>query len=260
MLVRLDLQDIPIGAGRDIPLEGENAFPDPWRSATDEFWGINLPGVDDYIYTSSAVEIIIGVLEESPWPVTVFVSGTHTNLAAALRLKPDIGKKIAAVQVMGGAFYVPGNIESDWPEIHNKTAEWNIWVDPVAASEVFNSNLSIHVTPLDATNQVIWTSHDADVWEASGTPEGVLAAEILRWMLDSWYPEGVYAWDLVAAVNVTHPDFCEQEQIHVDIITAPGDEEGRTIVVNDKPSNATVCLTPQVDEIKNLVAHVLSLP
>jgi hypothetical protein len=35
--------DIPVGAGRAMPLEGNNAFPEPWRASSDEFWGIDLP-------------------------------------------------------------------------------------------------------------------------------------------------------------------------------------------------------------------------
>lgn len=144
------------------------------------------------------------------------------------------------MHVIGGALYVPGNIESEWPEIHNKVAEWNIWVDPIAASEVFNASLSMHLTPLDATNQVIWTYEEAAAWEISGTPESTMAAEILSWMLvylREMYPEGVYLWDFVAAVNATDPNLCQGERVHVQVVTEPGAEEGRTVVVSDHPPN-----------------------
>jgi purine nucleosidase/pyrimidine-specific ribonucleoside hydrolase len=206
---------------------------------------------------------MVDVLNQSPSPVTLFVCGTHTNLAQALRLDPGIKSKIASVQVMGGALYVPGNIQSEWPEIHNRVAEWNIWVDSMAASEVFSSGLSLTMTPLDATNQVVWTSDDADAWEASGTPEGQLAAEILRWYLDfmvDYYPEGAYMWDLVAAVNVTNPNLCQGEQVHVQVLTEPGDEQGHTVVVRDRPPNVTAYLAPKADEIKHQVAQTLGLP
>ena len=42
--------------------------------------------------------------------------------------------------------------------------------------------------------------------------------------------------------------------------TESDDEEGRTVVVRDQPANATAYLTPQVDEIKHLVAQTLGLP
>jgi pyrimidine-specific ribonucleoside hydrolase len=263
MLARLGRRMMPIAAGRATPLEGNNAFPPPWRAAINEFLGIDLPETDDSIHPHPAADLIAKVLNGSQSPVTVFVCGTHTNLAEALRLDPGIKSKIASVQVMGGALYVPGNIESEWPEIRNRVAEWNIWVDPVAAGEVINAGLCLTMTPLDATNQVVWTRDDADAWDASGTPEGKLAAEILRWYLDfmaDYYPEGAYMWDLVAAVNVTNPDLCQAEQVHVQVLTEPGDEQGHTVVVRDQPPNVTAYMTPKADEIKRQVAQTLGLP
>jgi pyrimidine-specific ribonucleoside hydrolase len=73
---------------------------------------------------------------------------------------------------MGGAIHVPAYIESEWPKIPNKGAEWNLWVDPFAASEIFNTGLPVFLTPLDATDQVTWTLEDANVWANSGTQEG----------------------------------------------------------------------------------------
>ncbi|MCJ7626592.1 MAG: nucleoside hydrolase [Anaerolineaceae bacterium] len=259
MLARLGRKDIPVAAGRAIPFMGNNAFPDPWRKLTDEFWGIDLPEADEPVHTLPASDLIIDVLNKSSNPVTLFVSGTHTNLAEVLRLGSYIIDKIASVHVMGGALYVPGNIKSDWPEFHNTVSEWNIWVDPIAASEVFNAGLDMHLTPLDATNQVTWTSHDADTWDAFGTPEGILAAEILRFFLEYSNPDGVYLWDLLAAANTTNPDLCQHEWVHIRVVTDSGDEEGRTVVVSDQPENTSAFLIPQEDEIKQLVAQTLGM-
>jgi purine nucleosidase/pyrimidine-specific ribonucleoside hydrolase len=262
VLARLGREAIPIGAGRATPLSGDNAFPPPWRDAINRFLGLDLPDVDEPAHPLPAADLIVKVLNESPSPLAVFVSGPHTNLAEALRLDPGIKNKTACVHVMGGALHVPGNIEPEWPEIHNKVAEWNIWVDPVAASEVFNAGLRLCLTTLDATNQVVWTSDDADEWEACGTPEGRLAAEILRRSLvylRDMFPEGVHLWDLVAAVHATNPDLCQREQVHIQVVTESGEEEGRTVVGRDQPANATVCLTPKADGMKRLVARILGL-
>ena len=257
-LAKLGRRIIPIAAGRPTPLKGNNSFPPPWRAAIDGFLGIELPEMEASINPLPAAELIVEMLNESPSPITLFVCGPHTNIAEALRLDPTIKNKIASVHMMGGALYVPGNIESEWPDIHNKVAEWNVWVDPVAAGEVFNSGVPLYITPLDTTSQVVWTSDDADTWEASGTPEGKLAAEILRWYLDflsDMFPEGVYMWDLVAAVNVINPEFCQGQQVHIQVVSESGDEEGRTVVVRDQPANATAYLAPKANEIKHLVAQ-----
>jgi purine nucleosidase/pyrimidine-specific ribonucleoside hydrolase len=261
MMTRLGRSGIPIAAGRSTPLHGSNTFPQPWRDPTRNFWDVELPEAAESVNSLQAAELMIKVLNASSSPVTVFVSGTHTNLAQALRLDPQIAGKIGAVHTMGGALYVPGNIESEWPAIANKVAEWNIYIDSMAASEVFNAGLSINLMPLDATNQVTWTKADADQWKTFGTPEADIAAEILSWMvgyLRDLLSGGVYLWDLLTAVNLTNPEVCQAEQRHIQILTEPGPEQGRTVVLPDQAPNATVCLTPREDQVKQRVAQILS--
>jgi len=264
MLARLGIGDIPVTVGRDRPLQGDNTFPEPWRIPTDDFWGINLPvtsvGRGAGLHPLPAAELIVKVLTESDMPMTLFVTGAHTNLAEALRLEPAIREKIAAVHVMGGALYVPGNIAAEWPEIPNQVAEWNLWSDPIAASEVFSAGLPLHLTPLDATDRVTWTREDLEAWLASGSQEGLLAAEILDWMLDhfeaDFKAEGVYLWDLLTAVHTTDPDLCQKEKIHVQVVTQPGDHEGRTVVVPNRPANVVAYLEPQSAAVKSLVTEI----
>jgi purine nucleosidase/pyrimidine-specific ribonucleoside hydrolase len=256
LLAEVGRADIPVGAGRATPLEGNNAFPDPWRQASDDFWGVTLPQAPGSLKPVPAAELIVETINNSTHPVMVFVSGTHTNLADALRLEPGIVEHIREVYIMGGSIHVPGNIKSDWPAIDNSVAEWNIWVDPVAAREVFASGIPLHLIPLDATKQVVWTQSDLPGWVSSNSPEGVLAGKLLQWMLDSWSSKGVYIWDLVAAVSTTDPALCPEVSLVVDIIVAPGPEQGRMMITDQTP-NVAVCLDPDTEQIKALAAAVL---
>ncbi len=256
LLAGLGRGDIPIGVGSATPLEGNNAFPDPWREASDNFWGVSYPQASPDHDPFTAAELIVETLHNSTQSVTVFVSGTHTNLAEALRLDPAIAEHIRAVYIMGGSINVPGNIESDWPDIHNSVAEWNIWVDPLAADEVFAAGLSLHLAPLDATNQVLWTETDAREWASSGSPEGVLAGDLLQWMLDSWSSAGVYVWDLVAALDATDATLCPEVSLSVDVLVAPGPDQGRT-EITDQPHNVLICLEPDPEAMRSLATAVL---
>ena len=249
LLAELGRAGIPVGAGRATPLEGNNAFPDPWRQVSDTFWEITLPQASVTIEPRPAAELIVETLSNSATPMLIFISGTHTNLAEALRLDPGIGEHIRGIYVMGGSIYVPGNIESDWPSIENSVAEWNIWVDPVAADEVFASGLPLHLVPLDATNQVTWTEEDAATWAASATPEGAMAADILRWMLASWTTENAYIWDLAAAAVMTDPRLCPEVPLALDVVVEPGPEQGYTIV-GEGSANVQVCLEPDPAQVK----------
>jgi inosine-uridine nucleoside N-ribohydrolase len=256
LLADLGRADIPVGYGRPTPLEGDNAFPEPWRQASDAFWGLPLPEAPASPKPQPAAQLIVETISKSSQPVAVFISGTHTNLAEALRLEPGIAGQIYGVTIMGGSIYKPGNIESDWPSIHNQVAEWNIWVDPLAASEVFSSGLPLHLVPLDATNRISFTKTDALGWESSGTLEGAWAGKLLNWMLDSWSPDGVYVWDLAAAAAGTDPRLCPEVPLAIDVDIEPGPEQGRTFVT-DKPANTSVCLEPDVGQIKALAARIL---
>lgn len=255
-LAGLGRADIPVGYGRPDALEGANAFPDPWREASDRFWDLPLPEAADRTTPVPAAGLIVETVAKSGQPVVVFLSGTHTNLAEALRLEPGIAENIRDVHMMGGSIYRPGNIESAWPEIHNQTAEWNIWVDPLAAKEVFASGIALHVSPLDATDQIVWTKADARAWDALGTPESAWAADILTRTLDSWSTDRMYVWDLVAAVNASDARLCPEVLLGLDVEIAPGPEQGRTVIVNG-PANAIVCLEPDVEQIKARVARIL---
>ncbi|MDD5371147.1 MAG: nucleoside hydrolase [Anaerolineaceae bacterium] len=105
----------------------------------------------------------------SPEPLALFVSGPSTDLAQALRLDPGIREHILAVYRMGGAVYVSGNLTDFSANPANVSAEWNIYIDPLAASEVFESGLPIYLVPLDATNQVSVRLVDTQQWRA-GAP------------------------------------------------------------------------------------------
>jgi purine nucleosidase/pyrimidine-specific ribonucleoside hydrolase len=257
LLAGLGKANIPVGEGRATPLEGSNAFPDSWREASDNFWGIDYPEAPVSLEPVPAAQLIVDMVKNSPQPVMIFLSGTHTNLADALRLDASITGNIRAVYVMGGAINVPGNIKSDWPEIDNTVAEWNIWVDPVAAKEVFSSGLPVHLAPLDATDKVLWTKVDAQYWATSKLPEGIMAGKLLQWMMDSWQVQSFYIWDLVAAINATDERLCPESRLAVEILTTSGPEQGK-IVRSPGSANITACLSPDAEQMRALAAGVLS--
>jgi purine nucleosidase/pyrimidine-specific ribonucleoside hydrolase len=257
MLARLAITGIPVAAGSDAPLEGDNAFPDPWRASSDAFWGIDLPEAIESVYPQPAAQLIVDVVHQSSQPVLVFVSGLHTNLAEALRLDPGIAENIRWAQVMGGAVYVPGNIESDWPQLDNKVSEWNIWVDPVAADEVFRSGVALRVVPLDLTNQVRLTSRERDAWTAAGTELGTMAAELLGVFL-RWSPSGAYVWDAVTAVQATAPELFWTDELYLEVTTAEGEQQGRTVPHTDRLPNAAVALVPDAEGIRSRLTEVLT--
>jgi len=212
--------DIPVGFGLDRPLEGSNSFPDSWREGSNNFWGIPIPEASNPTVPVPAPELIVSTVLASDRPVTIIVSGAHTNLAQALRLNPGIVENIRDVFIMGGSVDVSGNIHSDWPEFENTTAEWNIWVDPLAASEVLNSGLNLHLMPLDATGKVSWSRMDVREWDENGSPNSILAIDLVQMMFDISGTDHAYVWDLVTAAQASMSEICPEVPLGLEVVTS----------------------------------------
>jgi purine nucleosidase/pyrimidine-specific ribonucleoside hydrolase len=255
LLAQIDHTDIPIGAGSPDPLQGDNAFPDSWRSSSDNFWDVRLEPAQSDVRVAPAAELMVEILSASEEPVALFVSGTHTNLAEALRLDPGIREHISGVFIMGGSVYAPGNVGSESSAIPNETAEWNIYVDPLAASEVFASGLELHLVPLDATNQVQWSAADTQTWGTSDSPISALAVQVMQNSLGRWSPGGTNIWDLVTAVTASDPSLCKETHLPLEIVLEKGPDEGQTRLTEGTP-NVYVCLEPDAEQIKARAAQV----
>lgn len=269
MLGRLDVTGIPVGIGSSTPLEGNNEFPDFIRDGSDTFWTpfVTLPDEAPPVETRPAAELIVETVKQSPEPVAILATGPLTNIAEALRLDPTIIDNISVLQIMGGAVFVPGNLPvlPDPPFSTNTVAEFNIWIDPVAAQEVFEAGeqgLKIQLTPLDATSQIEFDRADYEAWIATGTPESLIAAEFLDFALtviqSNNDPNPV--WDLVAAINLSEPDFSPETPLHIEVDTEsdPGATQGQTRAVLGLPPNVLVSLDPSFDNLSFNASEVFS--
>jgi purine nucleosidase len=108
----------------------------------------------------SAVEVLVGSARERPGEVQLVATGPLTNIALALREEPGLPQLLRGFALMGGAFDRAGNV--------TPAAEANIWVDPLAAAEVFTAfsgadeeHLPVCVG-LDVTERAIMRRPDLD--------------------------------------------------------------------------------------------------
>jgi len=65
-------------------------------------------------------------------------------------------------------------------------------------------------------------------------------------------------WDLVAAVNATTSDMCEVQPIHVQVMTSPWDEQGRTVEIKTTSPNTNLCLTPKAEAMRAYVTRIFN--
>jgi purine nucleosidase len=87
-------------------------------------------------------DLIVEEARRRPGEVLLVATGPLTNVALALRREPALPQLLRRLVVMGGAFEHPGNT--------TPVAEFNVWVDPEAASAVFGAFSSARERPLVA--------------------------------------------------------------------------------------------------------------
>jgi len=235
--------DIPVFVGRDTPMRGNRAFPDSWRQTSDTLLrDLTIPAARHAAQTRPASDYLSARLADLSRPVRILALGPLTNFGEALQKLPKILNGIDMV-IMGGAVRVPGNL-GDGGEFktENRTAEWNLFVDPYAASLVFASGARIRLVPLDATNRVpINAEFLHELQSKARAPLGRLVTGILDRERDLVDQGAMYAWDPLAGVALVAPSVAVMTPLAIEVKQNPP-EDGRTAEIKGGRPNATVAL------------------
>jgi inosine-uridine nucleoside N-ribohydrolase len=173
-----------------------------------------------------AVSFLISEIERRPNEVTILALGPMTNIALALRLRPDIETKIKRIVFMGGNISVPGNA--------SQNAEFNFWFDPEAARIVLRSRIPHKIMfGLDICNQAPIRKSDFDSIAAVRSPITALYREDLGNRYPAFYknPNAMaYMWDSLAAAYLIDPDYVTRyETRYEDVQTNWGQFYGSTV-------------------------------
>jgi purine nucleoside permease/inosine-uridine nucleoside N-ribohydrolase len=220
-LALLDLVDphagVPVSCGDPYPVDGHFVFPVPWQEDMDRLSGVDVTPSSRRADERHAVDLLHDTLAAAEAPVTLLATGPLTNIAQWLARHPDDRAGVERLVIMGGALDVPGNIivpgfTDDHPE---STAEWNIYVDPVAADAVLRADLPMELVGLDVTNHVRVTREFADAFKARvANPAARFWDAVLDandWFIDSGE---YYFWDVLAALVVVDRErYCRGEQL-----------------------------------------------
>jgi inosine-uridine nucleoside N-ribohydrolase len=165
----------------------------------------------------NAVDFLIETIDRNPGRITVLGLGPLTNLAMAIRLRPDIESKIGRLMLMGGSVHVPGNASKD--------AEFNFWFDPEAAQIVMRSKIPVKIMfGLDICNQARITRALFNEIVAAKTPITRLYAEDLGNRYPGFYKKAdappAYMWDAVTAAYLIDSSIVTRsETMYLDIKT-----------------------------------------
>ena len=135
--------DIPVCKGVAMPWVGPESTYAHFVHGDDGFGNINHPAPKGQLDPRSSAEFIVEMARKYPGEITLVAVGPLGNLAMALRLEPELPKLLKAVNIMGGAAFVPGNV--------TPVAEANIWNDAYAAEIVFAADWDLNMFGLDVT-------------------------------------------------------------------------------------------------------------
>ena len=194
----------------------------------------------------TAVEFLISEIQRHPGELTILAIGPMTNIALAMRLKPEIESKIKRIVFMGGNVAVGGNA--------SPSAEFNFWFDPEAARIVLRSRIPKKVMfGLDICNTAPLHKAEFDQVASAHTPIADLFREDLgnRYPAFSKHPEAVgYMWDSLAAAYLLDPGFVtKQEMKYLDVLTAWGKFYGSTVPLDRRvaPEATPVTMAKELD-------------
>jgi purine nucleosidase len=154
---------------------------------------------------------------------TILALGPLTNLALALRLRPELDTVVRQVVVMGGNALVPGNA--------TPAAEANMVNDPEAADIVLGARWPVTMVGLDVTHEVVMSGAQLDTVTGRDTP----AARLLKGAVPLYRAflarvsdiDGIYLHDPAAAAYLLDPSLFRTERWPVRVETQ-GFSRGKT--------------------------------
>lgn len=202
--------------------------------------GPDLPDPTMPLQEEHAVDFIIRTLREQPsGTVTLCPLGPLTNIAMALRKAPDIADRIQEIVLMGGAYFEVGNI--------TPAAEFNIFVDPEAASVVFSCGAPIVVMPLDVSHKALVTKVRNDAFRNIGTKVGLAVAAMTdffeRFDKEKYGSDGAPLHDPCVTAYLIKPELFSGRLINVEIELGSDLTRGMTVAdwwgVTDRTPNAS---------------------
>ena len=227
-------------AGAKKPLNG------PQVTAELAHGDCGLDGIDVFdpvtpLQEKDAIDFLIDTIEDHPPnSITLCPIGPLTNVALALTKKPSIKTRITEIVMMGGGYFIQGNV--------TPSAEFNIFADPEAAEIVFKSGVPITMFPLDVTNKVLANKKRIECIKAVNNSASIALANMLsfygRYNSKKYGEDGAPLHDPTVIAWLIAPSLFSGKACNVEIEVNSCLTRGATVVdwwgVTGRKANATV--------------------
>lgn len=166
-------EKIPVISGAELPMTGEKPtfFPEihgeyglgPIKPSSDPEGN----GIENFF------EIVKIIEKYKDDDLLIVNTGRLTSLATMFILYQTLMQTVKGFYIMGGAFWVPGNVTA--------VSEANFYSDPIAAKIVLDHAHNVTIVPLNVTLQAIVTPQMVDYIASVGK------AKIIKPLLDYYY-------------------------------------------------------------------------
>lgn len=229
MLELLDRKDIPVARGMSQPMVRKSPS-DPFSHGDDGQANARLPEPTLKPIASHAVQKIIALVLDHPHEISIVCTGPLTNLAMAIRQAPEIIPLIKEVVAISGAFglnqYAFLNATGDTPQ-----SEWNVYVDPEAASIVYASGIPLLAIGLDVATyfDVDFSEQDLRKLQESGRKEAAFLLNAIHFVNQRGYAAYCTIIDCMAIAYCIDPTLMETMKALVGVELKDGLTLGMTV-------------------------------
>ncbi|MFZ3589935.1 nucleoside hydrolase [Bacillus sp. DJP31] len=216
-------KDVLIIGGAVRPMSGEDPdyFPDIHGPVG---LGPIIPDGPDVVEIENFYEVI-NLIKKNKKELIIVTTGRLSSLATLFILYPSLMKEIKEFYIMGGAFWVPGNITA--------VAEANFYADPRAVEIVLKYAENVTIIPLNVTNRAIVTPEMVDYIYNAGQ------FSIIKPLLDYYFQfykkrdpsiKGSPVHDAITLMAVLHSDMFTFRKFPVEMVQKDGISKGQSIV------------------------------
>ena len=229
----INREDIKVYKGSDKPLKKK-------LRVAEYAHGKN--GLGDYIIPESkaaiekkdAIDALYECAKEYDGELVLIAIGPLTNVALAFRKYPDLKNLLKEIVIMGGGI-VRGNV--------TKYAEFNIYCDPEAANEVFNSSCHIVMCGLDVTLKAYLKPDELkEIANFNNSKSNLFinSSRLLIELQEMHKREGLCNHDLCAVLYVSNPEMFNTYDACVDVEINDEEHYGQTIIIEGKNNTSIV--------------------
>lgn len=212
--------------------------------------GLDLPPVVATGAYPSAPQFLVDALMARPGELTLVCTGPLTNLASAIALEPRLPAAMRRLVIMGGSLG-PGNVTPH--------AEFNIWVDPEAAAQVFAS-CALTMAGLDVTHQTSLTPLLCGPLVGVDTDAARLVYGVTRHSFDVLASDTFHLHDPLAVGVAIDPTLCTTRRGTLRVDTSSSDRAGQTTLEPDSQGPHEACVGVDAARFLGLFAETLGLP